>query len=92
MTAPGFSSRFELPGVSWRYLRPRTERGRTNAVVSTDSGSTCFSSLISSSAVTSPVSLGTGSISAMVPTRAPPMFTSFPFTRLAASGGLTLRS
>ena len=92
MVAPASKPAFEGPGVSSTYLRPSADRGRTISVESTGTGSTCLSSLRLSRAVDSPVSDGTGVISSITPTRAPPMRTSLPFTRFAALGSWALRS
>ena len=93
IVAPASKPSSDSPGVISMYLRPSADRGRMIIVESTGSGSTCFSSLISTSAVgaESP-SLGTGVISETAPTRWPPMRTSLPTTRLAALLNSAFRS
>jgi hypothetical protein len=75
------------------YFSPSAERGRMIIVESTGSGSTVFSSFISTTAVggSSP-SPGTGSISDTAPMRWPPMRTSFPMTRFAELSNCAFRS
>ena len=81
-----------LPGVSSTYFRPSADFGRTMNVVSTGSGWMSRSSFRSRRALGLPLALGTGLILLTVPTRAPPIRTSLPFTRLAAFGTLAFRS
>lgn len=69
-----------------RYLRPTAERGRTINVELSGSGSMSVSSFSVSLAVTLPFLCTTGSIAEIIPTREPPIRTSLPVTRLAASG------
>ena len=81
-----FSAR---PGISSTYLRPSAERGRTDRVESTASGSIALSSLRSRTAITrsSPFTVTRALlISLTMPTRKPPARTSLPFTSLAPFG------
>ena len=49
--SPSWKVCFERPGISSTYFRPSAERGRTESVVSTDSGSMFLSSFRSSTAI-----------------------------------------
>jgi hypothetical protein len=56
IVSPALKPFSELPGVTWRNLRPRADLGRTVIVESTGSGSAFLSRLSESSAATSPFS------------------------------------
>ena len=91
--APSSKPRLEVPLEISTYLSPSADRGRMSTVESTGSGLTVVSSLSVSCALTAPVFLSvTGVMSVTAPTRVPPMRTSLPLTRLAASGTRVLSS
>ena len=75
-----------LPLVISTYLRPSAERGRMSTVEFFGSGLIEVWSLSLSCAVTVPSLCACGVIVSTTPTRAPPMRTSLPRTRLAALG------
>ncbi len=72
-------------------LIPSGERGRTRAVVSRASGSTCLSSFISTIAIALPESLVPGRSRCTKPTRKPPTRTSLPFTSFEPVGSSASR-
>ena len=51
IVSPSWKVRFARPGISSTYLSPSAERGRTDSVESTDSGSMFLSSLRSRTAI-----------------------------------------
>ena len=87
--SPSLKVRLARPGISSTYFSPSAERGRTDSVESTDSGSIVLSSFRSSSAIarSSPSTVRRALvISSTIPTRKPPARTSLPFTSLAPFG------
>ena len=70
----------------WRYLRPSAERDLITRVESSGSGAMSRLRVRSSWATTDPSSCWTGSTVSTVPTRTPPIRTSFPGTSVFALG------
>ena len=86
IVSPSSKPSSEVPRVSSTYFRPSAERGRISTVVSFGSGETARSSLSPSTATLVPSFWRSTVIESTEPTRAPPIRTSLPRTRLAALG------
>ena len=88
--APSVKPSRERPRVISTYFRPSAERVRMRTFESSGSGLTWRSSLRASTATVEPSRRRSAVIDSTVPTRAPPMRTSLPRTRLAALGTCAL--
>ena len=89
IVSPSWKVLLARPGISSTYFRPSAERGRTNSVVSTASGSMLLSSFRSRTAMTRSVPFSwirALLMSLTMPTRKPPARTSLPLTSLAPFG------
>jgi hypothetical protein len=89
IVSPSWNVLRARPGISSTYFRPSAERGRTDRVESTASGSIDLSSLRSSTAIarSSPFTRTRSLLmSFTIPTRKPPARTSLPCTSLAPFG------